>query len=209
MKKNKLILFDWGNIVESHTLDGYSCEKAWKDLFLSCGYDSDEDFFPLLKKYELSSISNIDVFRDVYKKMKKEFGFNTSLKKFIDLYYYYFNKIDYYIDVKDYEHSLRDKCYIGILSNLMIFDKNRLDRQVDLSKYDFVFLSFELECKKPDIVLFEKVQSQLPFSKDDILFIDDRKENIKVAKKFGWNTLCATALELDKIKDVCNKFLDM
>lgn len=30
--KNKLILFDWGNIVESHTT-GYSCLDAWDDLF--------------------------------------------------------------------------------------------------------------------------------------------------------------------------------
>ena len=28
MKKNKLILFDWGGIVESFTT-GYSCRKAW------------------------------------------------------------------------------------------------------------------------------------------------------------------------------------
>ena len=36
--KNKLILFDWGNIVESHTT-GYSCRNAWNDLFQECGYN--------------------------------------------------------------------------------------------------------------------------------------------------------------------------
>ena len=29
--KKKLILFDWGNIVESHTT-GYSCYDAWNDF---------------------------------------------------------------------------------------------------------------------------------------------------------------------------------
>lgn len=32
MKKNKLILFDWGNIVESHQT-GYTVYDAWNDLF--------------------------------------------------------------------------------------------------------------------------------------------------------------------------------
>ena len=35
--RNKLILFDWGNIVESH-LTGYTCREAWQDLFRECGY---------------------------------------------------------------------------------------------------------------------------------------------------------------------------
>ena len=32
MKKNKLILFDWGNIVESYTT-GYTIHDAFDDLF--------------------------------------------------------------------------------------------------------------------------------------------------------------------------------
>ena len=35
--KKKCILFDWGNIVESH-YTGYSCYKAWDDLLKKCGY---------------------------------------------------------------------------------------------------------------------------------------------------------------------------
>ena len=91
----------------------------------------------------------------------------------------------------------------------MIFDKKRLDRQVGLSNYDYVFLSFELKCRKPNQEIFEKVQSNIPFSKEDILFIDDRIENVNAAKKFGWNAFCVTGLELDKIKKVCNDFLSI
>ena len=36
MKKNKLVIFDWGNIVESHTV-GYNGIIAWNDLFEACG----------------------------------------------------------------------------------------------------------------------------------------------------------------------------
>ena len=46
------------------------------------------------------------------------------------------------------------------------------------------------------------------FAKKDILFIDDRTDNIIEASKFGWNTFKATGLELDKIKEACEKFLN-
>ena len=45
------------------------------------------------------------------------------------------------------------------------------------------------------------------FNKRDILFIDDSKNNIEVAKKIGWNTLLCTGLDLDTIKEECLKFI--
>ena len=204
--KNKLILFDWGNIVESHTT-GYSCRKAWNDLFRACGYSGNKEIFKSLSEYRLTAIKTDNEFSNTFELLKKDFNFNCNYKEFIKKYKEIFKNIDYYKNVRDYELSLKDKCYIGILSNLTIFDKERLDKQVGLDNYDYVFLSFEMECKKPDIIIFKKVQEQLPFKKEDILFIDDSINNIKVAEEFGWNTLCATGLELDKIKKVCNNFI--
>ena len=56
-----------------------------------------------------------------------------------------FDKVDYYKDVVEFEKSLKNKCYIGILSNLNIYDKDRIDKQLGLKDYDYVFLSFEYE----------------------------------------------------------------
>ena len=206
-KRNKLILFDWGNIVESHTT-GYSNIKAWNDLFIECGYKG-EDIGPKnLYKYRITAISNVKEFKNVYYKIAKEFKLTATYEEFVKAYDKIFNRIDYYKDVRDYEISLKDKAYIGILSNLTIFDKERLDNQVNLSNYDYVFLSFEMECKKPDLEIFEKVQKQVQFEKENILFIDDRTDNIETAKSFGWNVLQATGLELDKIKEYCKNFLN-
>ena len=204
--KKKLILFDWGNIVESHTT-GYSCYDAWNDLFHECGYQGNEVVFNLLKKYKLSSIRNSAEFEEVYYLMAKDFNFTKTYNEFVEIYKRVFANIDYYQDVADYEVSLKDKCYIGILSDLTIFDKERLNKQVNLSLYDYVFLSFELGLKKPNIEIFNKVQSEIPFEPKDILFIDDRSDNIETALKMGWNVLQATGLELDKIKQKCSEFL--
>lgn len=205
--KNKLILFDWGNVVESH-ITGYTGFDAWNDLFSECGYEGNEPGFVLIYKYELSAISSEKEFERVYGLMKEEFHFNKTYKEFVKTYNKIFSKIDYYEDVVTYEHSLKNKCKIGVLSNLVIFDKKRIDKQLNLSKYDYVFLSFEMGLRKPNIKIFEEVQKKLPFKKEDILFIDDRFDNISAAKEFGWNTFQATGLEINKIKDVCEKFIN-
>ena len=204
--KKKLILFDWGNIVESHTT-GYTCRDAFNDLFKACGYVGDSDIFTSLGKYKLSSIQTVADFEKVYNQMALEYNFKTTYVEFIKLYKEIFDKIDFYKDVADFEKSLKDKCYIGILSNLTVFDKERLNKQVDLSKYDYVFLSFELGMKKPNRDIYDEVQSKLPFEPKDILLIDDRQDNIDMAKEIGWNTLKATGLELEKIKECCEKFI--
>ena len=204
--KKKLILFDWGNIVESHTT-GYSCYDAWNDLFKECGYLGNEIVFYRLGKYKLSSIKTIEEFKKAYEEAKFEFNFNKTFDEFVDLYRKIFSKIDYYKEVADYEISLRDRCYIGLFSNLTIFDKERLARQVELDKYDYVFLSFELGLRKPDIEIYKIVEDKVNIPKEDILFIDDRLDNIETAKKLGWNTFQTTGLELDKIKEKCEEFL--
>ena len=54
--KNKLILFDWGNIVESHQT-GYPCYTGWNDLIEACGYKYKEDTINItLLKYFLHDL---------------------------------------------------------------------------------------------------------------------------------------------------------
>ena len=204
--RKKVVLFDWGNIVESH-LTGYNCYDAFNDLFFECGYSGDGNVFSLLGKYKLSAIKTDIEFEKVYNLMAKDFNLNKTYDEFKKIYKRVFDKIDYYSDVVEFEHSLKDKCYIGILSNLTIFDKERLDRQVNLSMYDYVFLSFEIGLKKPNKEIFEYVENILDFDCENILFIDDREDNILIANSLGWNTLQATGLELDRIKSRVEEFL--
>lgn len=203
---DKLVLFDWGNIVESFTT-GYSNYDAWNDLLYLCGYKGNEMVVHRLSQYNLTCIKNTYEFEKTYETIKKDFGLDKTYKDFTKLYKKTFDKIDYYKEVAEYEVSLREICSIGIFSNLTIFDKERLDRQVNLSKYDFAFLSFEIGLRKPDIEIFKIVQSKLPFEAQNILFIDDVKDNIESALSMGWNTLQATGLELGKIKQKCEEFL--
>ncbi len=204
MKKNKLILFDWGGIVEPQK-EGFI--KTFKTLFKTLGYDKD-DVIDILKNYHLSSIRTLDEYESIFENMKKDFNISCTFDQYLNLYTELFDKIIYYKDVAEYESSLKDKCNIGILSNLSVIDHDRIDKQLNLKNYDYVFLSYELGCQKPNKEIYEKVQSMLPFNKEDILFVDDLEKNINAAKEMGWNTCLANGLELDKIKKACECFIN-
>ena len=205
--KDKLILFDWGGIVESH-LTGYGCYDAWNDVFLSCGYKGERINAQSFAKYRLTAIKTEKEFAKTYQEMVSDFGLTASFIEYKKIYKEKFSKVDYYKDVVKFEKSLKDKCYIGILSNLSIYDKDRLDKQVGLKDYDYVFLSFKYGYRKPEIDFYKKVQKELPFKASDILFFDDRLDNIESARKMGWNAVQITGLELDKIKKICDDFIN-
>ena len=80
--RKKLILFDWGNIVESHTT-GYTWYDAFNDLFKTCGYDGNDNIFTSLSKYKLSSIPTVADFEDVYNQIANEYKFKTTYLKYI------------------------------------------------------------------------------------------------------------------------------
>lgn len=117
------------------------------------------------------------------------------------------SSVKYYKDVVEYAHSLKGRCKIAILSNLMPFDKKRIDDQYNLSKFDFVYLSFEVEMRKPNRDIYEYVLNDLGVKPEQILFIDDDSQNISMAKQCGWNTCQAFGYELNKIKAAVDTFL--
>ena len=207
MKKNKLIIFDWGEIVESH-YENFGTSQAFNELFKVLGYKNEDiDIFKSLHKYKLSSISSMEELEETYNEIKKEFDLEKDFAAFVDNYIKIMDKIYYYKDVVEFEHSLKDKCYIGILSNLVILDEKRINKQLNLSMYDYVFLSYKFGLKKPNKDIYEEVMKNIEFKPEEILFIDDSEKNIETAKSMGWNTLIATGKELNKIKEKCYEFL--
>ena len=204
MKRHKLILFDWGGVVEPQE-EGFI--KAYKDMYKYLEYDKD-DVIERLSNYHLSSIKTIDEFKEAFNNIKVDFNLDVDFEEYVKIYNDYFMNIDYYKEVAKYEVSLKDKCYIGVLSNLSVIDHDRIDKQLGLNNYDYTFLSYEFGCQKPGIKIYRKVQDMVPFEPNEILFIDDLEKNIVSAKEIGWNTCNASGKELDKIKVACEKFIN-
>lgn len=216
-KDNKIVIFDWGGVVESHKENEYNGFTAKTDTinnFLKNKLNSDE----IIKTCEecnfdengkcISEINTEKGIQEWVERMKKAFNFECDYTEFYNVYQEKFDKVEYYKDVVEFAHSLKDKCKIGILSNLISLDKTRIDKHYNLSKFDYVWLSFEMECKKPNEKIYIKVENECKIKPENILFIDDVMENLIPAQKRGWNICNATGHELDKIKKSVEEFLE-
>lgn len=143
-----------------------------------------------------------------FERIKKEFNLTCDMDEFIKIYYEQGSKVKYYSKVVEFAHHLKSKCKVGILSNLMLLDRKRIDSQVMLDKFDYIWLSFEMGCKKPSNEIYQKVEEKCKMNPEQILFIDDTLENILAAKKRGWQTIQATGYAFEKIKKGVHQFLD-
>lgn len=203
MKKDKLIIFDWGGVVESHDSKGYNCFKARLDFFKSLGVTlTDKEIYQYY-----NHVKDISVKEKLFNSLKEGFHLTCDINQFTKEYNHYFFKVDYYKDVVSYAHSLKKKCKIGILSNLNPFDKVRIDRHMNLEQFDYVWLSFELKCRKPKEEIYNIVESDIDIEGKNILFIDDKLENLEIPKSKGWQVCHASGKELDKIKKQVEDFL--
>ena len=204
-----------GGVVESHREGEENVFKARERVIKRLGNKEIEDeeindrYQEINKRTTIGAINEMDKIYEWYEKIKKEIGFYVDFNEFVKVYEEEFNKIYYYKDVVNFITSLEGKCSLGVLSNLLYIDRNRINKHMNLKRFNYVWLSFELGCRKPEAKIYKIVEKECGFETNNILFIDDDKDNILMAKKRGWNVCRACGYELDKIKSAVYKFLDM
>jgi HAD superfamily hydrolase (TIGR01509 family) len=87
---------------------------------------------------------------------------------------------------------LRDRGYRNCLCTNNVAEWRKAWRKLisPIDLFDWVFDSSEIGFRKPEDDFFRAVEKTTAFSKDQILFIDDRKENtLRAEAVFGWKTI--------------------
>jgi putative hydrolase of the HAD superfamily len=144
-------------------------------------YFSDEQAVVLKERYfksaDLGQISNVELVTELSALVKKSTDeINKELNHFIKI-----NK-----EVVGYIEKLKPTHTIILCSNASsefirgIISKNGLD-----GLFDHLVISSEIKCRKPDMRFFEKCLELSECNKQEIIFIDDNKVNIKSATDFG------------------------
>ena len=146
-----------------------------------------------------------------FEKIKSKFNANLcslfeskiNEKEFWNLVLGYDNKIDHKIisktflkmssinyDFLNFAKSLKtDENHIGILSNLTPDTSTCIPHSL-LDDFDYLFYSNTLKMSKPHAEIYRHVCRKIPSK--DILFIDDKQENLDAAKLFGMETILFT-----------------
>lgn len=88
----------------------------------------------------------------------------------------------------DFIPKLKNKHKIvGCLSNTENFIKRfhlKLDKKVD---FDFQILSYQVGARKPEKEIYQEIFKYVDFEPTEVLFIDDKKENVQGAREVGLN----------------------
>lgn len=209
---DKVVIFDWGGIVEIHENNVQELKEAKIRLIKRFTHVlSDTEILDRWTDGTPKSMQTVNKEEDIKEwvnSVQENMNISVPFEEFKRAYEEELSSVKYYKDVVEYAHSLKDRCKIAILSNLLSFDKKRIDNQYDLSKFDYVYLSFEIGMRKPDRKIYEYVLNDLKILPENILFIDDDTDNILTAKEYGWNTCQAFGYELDKIKVAVEEFLN-
>lgn len=89
-------------------------------------------------------------------------------------------------DVLDIIKQLKEaKTQLGVLSNIEYGTHQILEGWGVLDHFDHKFLSYQIGYSKPDRRIYEHVLQNLPTPKEDMLFIDDRQENVDASIRSG------------------------
>lgn len=97
-------------------------------------------------------------------------------------------------------YDLSKKYKIGLLSNIY---EGMMPRLIELGKvadvkYSSIVLSNETGFRKPEKEIYEIATKKAGILPEEILFIDDRKDFIEGAKKYGWQTIWFDEKNIDK-----------
>ena len=211
IKKN--IIFDWGGVILKEYPNHYCDRDAIVDTIKK--FNKNLNFEEAYQLYldtlndennNIISIYNDDINKyKWYERINKKGNLNTTYYEFINEFINNYKKIDKYDEVVNLIYSLKDKVNLYLFSDLIFTCFESLKNHIDLNIFNKVFLSYEQGYVKKYINAFLNVKSKIY---GDVLFIDNNLKNIENAKKIGWNTLCTTGDNIDKIKEEINNFIE-
>ena len=90
---------------------------------------------------------------------------------------------------------------VGILSNTEPASYSVIENLTSLEHFEYKFLSYNIGHLKPEPEIYHHVIGNIPFSKKELLFIDDVKSNIESARSEGIDSVQYS--DYDKLLKEC------
>ncbi len=175
----KTVIFDIGNVIAGFD-HSKACKRLAKKSCHSPGEIYDHIFnTSLIEDYDRGMISS----REFYGRSEKYIKSGMTYDIFINIWG------DIFTPDRAVEEIIKDlwkKVDLYLLSDTNEQHYRFLEKNYEVFKYfkDKV-LSFEEGCKKPDRRIFKSVLKKTAVAPQDILYIDDREENVEAFRKLG------------------------
>ncbi len=184
MPKPSVIVFDLGKVL----LD-FDYGIAAHRIAERCHLSVDEvrkhlDHSPLLCRFETGSMTVGEFFAEISAKTK----FSGSLCEFSEFFADIFFAIEPMIELNE---KLRAKGFpTWIFSNTNTLAIGHIQKRFPFFKtFDGYVLSYEHGAMKPDPKIYEVVERKTGKQGAEILYLDDRPENVEVGVARGWQVI--------------------
>ena len=205
---NKLILFDWGNVLLDSDSNVYNIFDARKDIVIELNPLNIYKFMDMFDKDEFWTM-NGNCLNEFIQKYLMESGCHCTIDDFKECYLKHYSKVPWFSNMVSLINTLASdsRFHVGVLSTLCEMDLELLKNNFSVDKLDYRFFSCSIGVQKPDARIYDMIEVITGYSRDNILFIDDRKENINEAKSKGWNTVLATGNDFEAVLKECYSFM--
>ena len=191
--KPQVVVFDLGKVLVE-----FDWTKAARNFAKHSVMNAEEIYklllhTPPLFKYETGLLSNEEFVAEV----SSSIGFRKGRDEFERLFSDIFEPINGMIDA---HASLRDKGIpTFIFSNTNDFAVKHIRKHYPFfNNFDGYILSYEHRSMKPDAKLYEVVEKTTGRRNGEIIYVDDRKENVDAGAARGWQTVLHETPELSR-----------
>jgi len=179
------IYFDVGGVL----LRDFSGNDGYEDLKKAIGVDiqNEKAFDIFFDEITPEICTTLDV-NDLLPKLKKEFGASTNedfslLKAFVDR----FEKLDFMQDTCD---KITSRYNSGLLTNMYprMLDEIKQQGKLPNTEWKTIIDSSTVGFAKPDEKIFHLAEKECGRKPKEILFIDNTRGHLEVAKSLDWQT---------------------
>lgn len=208
---DKLIIFDWGGVIECHHGKGRTADESWIAVMRRLGAaDSDRSIFKNIYltgyAFDIHKICDPFVFEEFAAQLCASSGISfPGLQEFFSAYDAEFNKTDYYPYIIELIQSLRGQCQIGLLSNILLPDKKRIESRIPFSAFNYMWLSTDFGMTKPELLALAENNSGI--SPQNILLVDNNPAYTSAGFSRGWNVHLVRESRINEIPTAVVNFL--
>ena len=190
MTKPSIVVFDLGKV-----LLNFDYTIAARKIAKRCGLPPAEvkkhlDYSPVLFRYETGLMTRPEFFEEIRRTTK----FPDSLEKFSSYFADIFWEIPLMIEIQAALRRNRIPTYIFSNTNDLATEHVRRNFPF-FANFDGYILSYEVGAMKPDAKIYEALETLSDKRGAEILYLDDRQENVDAGAARGWQVILQTSPE--------------
>jgi 2-haloacid dehalogenase len=193
--KVKVVVFDLGKVLVDFDYGIAARRLSEKSSVSAYEVRAVIDQTPLLFRYESAQMTTQEFFTEVKTRIGFRGGFEEFAAPFGDIFAEIPDMIRLHAEIRT--RSLPT----FILSNTNDIAVSHIRRRFPFfANFDGYVLSYECAALKPHARIYEITEQHTGCSGGEILFLDDKPENVETARQRGWQTICHSSAEASSAK---------